>query len=187
VSDAITRYDTLEVLSAEHTPTACAVLRRLVDGLAFRYRWASEGLRAEDLAFRPSEGSMNLGELLDHLRYLARWVQLNLSAALEGHEPVRYPDCCSALPDPAGDPLLLRTQTLAAWGAMSDALVDAADTDLRRVVLVGGKEPSPFPIWNMLNGPLADALTHVGQLNSWRRALGNPAPSADVFRGRAPR
>lgn len=187
MSRAVTRYDALEAQSAEQLPTACAVLRRLVDGLAFRYRWASEGLRPDDLAFRPSEGSMDLGELLDHLRYLARWVHVNVAAALHGGEPVRYPDCCDGLDDPRGDAEALREQTLTAWGALSDDLASASDADLQRVVLIGGKEASRFPVWNMLNGPLADALTHVGQLNSFRRALGNPAPKPDVFRGRPPR
>ena len=29
------------------------ILARMVDGLGFRYFWATEGLREEDLAFRP--------------------------------------------------------------------------------------------------------------------------------------
>ena len=39
-------------------------------------------------------------------------------------------------------------------------------------------------VWNIMNGPVADALTHVGQINSWRRLSGNPTPSVDVFEGR---
>ncbi|UCG69459.1 MAG: hypothetical protein JSV09_00075 [Thermoplasmata archaeon] len=43
-----------------------------------------------------------------------------------------------------------------------------------------------FPIWNIINGPLCDALTHVGQLASWRRLNGNPILGANVFLGRPP-
>ena len=39
------------------------------------------------------------------------------------------------------------------------------------------------PIWNFINGPLADALTHVGQINSFRRMAGNPVPKVNVFKG----
>jgi hypothetical protein len=33
--------------------TAGAVAARMLDGLGFRYYWATEGLRDEDLVFRP--------------------------------------------------------------------------------------------------------------------------------------
>jgi hypothetical protein len=33
---------------------------------------------------------------------------------------------------------------------------------------------SQYSFWYSLNGPLADALSHVGQILSWRRILGNP-------------
>ena len=34
-----------------------------------------------------------------------------------------------------------------------------------------------FPFWNLINGPSADALWHVGQVVSFRRSSGNPFPS----------
>jgi hypothetical protein len=42
------------------------------------------------------------------------------------------------------------------------------------------------PIWYLINGPLADALTHVGQINAWRRLAGNPCPKVSVFLGLPP-
>ncbi|MCK5671198.1 hypothetical protein KAI10_07435, partial [Candidatus Bathyarchaeota archaeon] len=44
-----------------------------------------------------------------------------------------------------------------------------------------------FPVWNLINGPLSDALTHVGQIASWRRMNGNPIPGARVFHGEPPK
>ncbi len=35
--------------------TAGTVLGRIVDGLGFRYRWATQGLTERELAYRPSE------------------------------------------------------------------------------------------------------------------------------------
>jgi len=36
----------------------------------------------------------------------------------------------------------------------------------------------------LLNGPIADALTHVGQVISFRRTSGNPIPKGvNVFMG----
>ena len=40
--------------------------------------------------------------------------------------------------------------------------------------------------WHIINGPIADAFTHVGQINSFRRLSGNPVPKANVFTGTPP-
>jgi uncharacterized damage-inducible protein DinB len=50
---------------------ASTILSRLVDGVAFRYRWATEDLTNNDFNFRPVEGSMNMKELLLHIYTLA--------------------------------------------------------------------------------------------------------------------
>ena len=42
------------------------------------------------------------------------------------------------------------------------------------------------PFWHIINGPLSDALTHVGQINSFRRLAGNPVSGANVFTGTPP-
>ena len=44
---------------------------------------------------------------------------------------------------------------------------------------------SEFPFWNLLNGPIADAINHVGQVVSFRRSSGNPIhPGVRVFIGK---
>ena len=48
------------------------------------------------------------------------------------------------------------------------------------------RDGSIWPVWNIMNGPLADALTHVGQINAWRRLNGNPVAPAAVFTGTPP-
>lgn len=179
-------YDQLPEPPADQ-PGGAAVLARLIDGAAFRYRWASEGLADDDLAWEACEGAHSIGSLLDHLRFLARWVAVNLAAARDGVEPVPYPQACDGLPDPTGSLEALRAQTLSAWSEARSTALALGDDGLAKVTLVGGREPTSFPVWNLLNGPLADALTHIGQLNAWRRQLGKPAPRADVFRGRPPR
>lgn len=42
------------------------------------------------------------------------------------------------------------------------------------------------PFWHIINGPLCDALTHVGQIRYLRRLLGKQGPEANVFLGRPP-
>ena len=60
------------------------------------------------------------------------------------------------------------------------------EADLEAVRIRSSRGDS-LPLWNMVNGPLADSLTHIGQVLSWRRLAGSPPPPADVFRGRPPR
>ena len=44
---------------------------------------------------------------------------------------------------------------------------------------------SEYPFWNNINGPIADAIWHCGQVVSFRRASGNPFNSnVSVFSGR---
>ncbi len=51
--------------------TAPTIIARFLDGLGFRYRWATEGLTERDLQFRPVEGSMDMMEVLDHIYRIA--------------------------------------------------------------------------------------------------------------------
>ena len=43
------------------------VLKRMVDGLAFRYRWATDGLRPEDFKFKPGLESLSMSALMHHI------------------------------------------------------------------------------------------------------------------------
>ena len=54
-----------------------------------------------------------------------------------------------------------------------------------KIVFQNGDNTSEFPFWNQLNGPIADALWHCGQVVSFRRSSGNPFNSkASVFTGK---
>ncbi len=149
--------------------SAPSVLARLVDGLGFRYRWATEGLRGEDYEYQPSPDSMSVKELLGHIHGLVSWVLRSLGG--------------DAQPAPE-DPTLreIRSLTLEKIGGIRNLLVEMSPEELasRRIRTRGAE----YPFWNMVNGPLSDALTHVGQLCSWRRLNGNPIPRHNVFLGK---
>ncbi|MEN8845082.1 MAG: hypothetical protein ABF261_02240, partial [Candidatus Arcticimaribacter sp.] len=54
-----------------------------------------------------------------------------------------------------------------------------------QVIFQRGTEQYRYPIWNMLNGPLADAIYHTGQVVSFRRTTGNPIQKGvNVFIGK---
>src|SRR3954467_9891593 len=47
--------------------TAGAVASRMLDGLGFRFYWATEGLRPEDLAFKPGPNTRTSEETVAHI------------------------------------------------------------------------------------------------------------------------
>lgn len=149
------------------------VMARLVDGLAFRYRWATERLRAEDIDFRPGPSSMSTRELMKHVLHLVYMLEQCVFDANERKSVITE------------DPDALRAETLQRLHVVREHLSSLTDGTLagHRVLKRDG---SRWPVWNILNGPLADALTHVGQLNAWRRLAGNPTPAANVFAGLPP-
>ncbi len=150
------------------------VLARLVDGLAFRYYWATEGLRPEDFTFRPGPDSMSTLELLKHILYLTFMIEQTVRNA-DAREKLR-----------SEDPGELREKTLETLAGIRSRLGRLTDETLATHEVLR-RDGSRYPVWNIINGPLADALTHVGQINAWRRLNGNPTRAADVFAGLPPR
>jgi hypothetical protein len=143
-----------------------SVLVRLLDGLGFRFRWSTEGLSEEDYQFRPAPDCMSVEELVKHVWGLVNWVcqsiQLNI---------FRKQD----------DIQLVRRSVLEMTHALREALLSMSDEGLAAIQI------RELPFWHIVNGPVADALTHVGQINSFRRLAGNPTPKANVFWGLPPR
>lgn len=143
-------------------------IARLVDGLGFRYRWATEGLLEENLSYRPSPDSMNLAELMHHVYDLAYKSDKKFAGA-RGHD-----DSLKSLTD-------LRRLSLAHFAELSIRLKAMDDEAFKNLVQ---SDTEKYTFWYWLNGPIADALTHVGQIVSWRRILGNPQPKGvNVFTG----
>ncbi len=155
---------------------AHTVAARMVDGLGFRYYWATEGLRAEDLSYKPSEEARTSMETLKHIHGLCNVL---LNAVM--HKPnIRAAEKEWSFKD-------LRKETLLMINSASDRLKSAGDGEMNhfKIIFMRGEETSEFPFWNILNGPLADALWHVGQVVSMRRGSGNPiSPKVSVFSGR---
>lgn len=77
-----------------------------------------------------------------------------------------------------GDGLtLLRRETLKTSSPISARLAGLTDAEL------ADGSVRDHPIWYLINGPLADALTHVGQINAWPRLAGNPCSKVSVSLG----
>lgn len=158
----------------DHTPGS--VLARMADGLGFRYHWATEGLREEDLAYQPTEESRSSGETLEHLLDLSNGIM----KTAQGLPVTREYDVDEMSFEE------IRALTLSNIETASEAFRGKSEEEIAalQVVFQRGDEQYPYPIWNLMNGQIADALTHVGQITSFRRTSGNPQPSGvNVFMG----
>lgn len=142
------------------------VLVRLLDGLGFRFRWATDGLSDEDYSFRPAPDCMSIEELVRHVWGLVNWVSQSMGTErFEKQEDIE----------------LARKSVLEMVQTLREVLLSTDDEDLKAVTIY------ERPFWHIINGPVADALTHVGQINSFRRLAGNPTPKANVFIGSPPK
>lgn len=163
-----------EIPEAPDHYSAGTVVSRLIDGLGFRYYWATEGLRSEDLAFKPSEEARTSRETIEHIYGLCNMV---LNSALK--QPNGRDDI-SALEFSE-----LRKKTLENLAKASEIFRNNDDISDFKIIFKRGEETSEIPFWNQLNGPIADALWHVGQVVSLRRSSGNPFNSkVSVFSGK---
>ncbi|MEC3907578.1 hypothetical protein VOI54_11155 [Tamlana sp. 2201CG12-4] len=147
------------------TYTAGTVAARMVDGLGFRYYWATEGLTEEDLIYKASESGRTSAETIEHLYGLSKFIRNNVlkTDKDDTKETLSFEN--------------KRKQTLLNFKVVADVLRNT-DKPLNL-------EDTEVPFWNMINGPIADALWHCGQVVMLRRASGNPFNSkVSVFQGR---
>jgi len=159
------------------TYTTGNVIGRVIDGLGYRYYWATEGLRKEDLSFKPSEDARSIGETLDHLYGLS----ITIVNAPGKQTNIRTADWSGLTYEQK------RRKTLENFQKTSDLVKGSQERDFEEynVVFIRGENTIEFPFWNMLNGPIADAIYHVGQIVSFRRSSGNPMhPRVNVFIGK---
>ncbi len=160
-----------EIPEASKEFTAGTVASRMVDGLGFRYYWATEGLTEKDLKYKPSEEARNLFDTLDHILVLS----IMTLSAVEGTE-MDFPE------EGALTFAEMRKLTLKNFKKTSDILKSSDDLSkfVMKIKRRNGKVEE-YPFWNQLNGPIADAIWHVGQVVSFRRSAGNPLPKGPSF------
>ena len=150
--------------------TAGSMASRMVDGLGFRFYWATEGLRKEDLVFRPNEASRSTDETIDHMLSMINGILNTLSKSDQRDlEDLSFEE--------------KRATILNDLKKISSILLNSADEDFNSyTILLGNGETLPF--WNFVNGQIADCLWHCGQISSFRRMSGNPFSSkVNLFRG----
>ena len=146
--------------------TAGTVAARLVDGLGFRYFWATEGLRDIDLNYRPNDSAKTALETINHIYNLSK-VIVNATKKTANDFTVKQPVLTYREK---------RNKTLENIRAASEILKKASAEDLQsfKIIFKGNNGTTEYPFWNNLNGPIADAIWHTGQVVLLRRSSGNP-------------
>ncbi len=132
-----------------------ALLRHTVATLAYRGGKALRGAPPEFAEFSPSAGTRTPGAILAHIGDLLDWAL----AMANGRK-----DWNNSPP--------------AAWDAGTArffAALEALDARL------ASAEPPAVPPEKLFQGPIADALTHVGQIAMLRRMAGCPIRGENYF------
>ncbi|MEO1030619.1 MAG: hypothetical protein AAFX55_04405 [Bacteroidota bacterium] len=149
--------------------TAGTVAARMVDALGFRFYWATDSLTAKDLAYKANKEGRSSEETIAHIYDLSKIIvnstlkQPNVSV----DESLSYPE--------------MRAQTLNNLKTAADILRDSEDISEYKIIF-GERE---IPFWNQVNGPIADAIWHCGQIVIYRRTTGNPInPKISHFSGK---
>ena len=139
-----------QIPSSPETFTAANVAARMVDGVGFRYYWATEGLREQDLAYTPSNESRTTFETLTHI------YELSLTVI----------NCTKKIPnitDREKTVLIfseMRKRTLENLKAASDQLKASSDNDLNDYKIVFKNSHPYFEQAGKLND--LDAVKNYG-------------------------
>ena len=147
------------------------LIARLVDGIGFRYQLATNNFTQNEIDFCPISGSMNMLELLDHIYKLLVWTGTALQVDLKKKDSV------SSFED-------YRSETLLICKQISDHVGSLSNEEISKVTIYLKRTDTHYPFWFLINGPFSDRLTHIGQINSWRRISGNPVERISFFTGK---
>jgi len=156
--------------------TAATVTARMIDGLGFRYYWATEGLRTEDLEYKTGNDARTTAQTIEHIYDLT----LTIFNGTKQKPNVRPTTPVELTFEER------RAKTLYMLKETSDILRNSTNEDLEKydIIFKRGEKESTFPFWHQINGPIADALWHTGQIVAFRRASGNPIDArVNVFMG----
>ena len=161
--------------NAPDSYTPGSVVSRMIDGLGFRYYWATEGLTEKDLDYSPGNDGRSIAETLGHLYGLSRTI-VNSAKKEATDFSVKPPEMTAEEQ---------RKATLQNFKIASELFLKSEDLAAHKIIFKRPDNTSEFPFWNHINGPIEDAVWHAGQIVLLRRSAGNPInPKVSVFQGK---
>lgn len=140
------------------------ILIRLVDSIKFRFQLAILDLTLADYAFKINPSGLSLGELLTHIYKL----QATTLTAL--HAEHLFPQNCP-IESVTDDTILILNSIRLKLSHIHE------NSDFDKITIKG------LSFWNLINGPMADTLTHIGQINIIKRALNKPIRKSSMIKG----
>jgi len=150
------------------------IVGRMIDGLGFRYYWATEGLTDTDLAYKLPNDSRSSIETIVHIYDLSNMIlytALNSPIEMMSTEGMEFKE--------------IRKNTLLNLKQASDIIKKTKNFKDLSIIFLRNDKKMVFPFWNQLNGPIEDAVWHCGQVVAFRRASGNPISNKiSVFTGK---
>jgi hypothetical protein len=149
------------------------IVSRMIEGLGYRYYWATKSLTENDLKYKPSDDSRTTIEVIKHIHELTIMISSSFEKKIVDFPLEQY------------DYKLLREKTLLNLKYIHDELKSSPDFSKLSISFKRGDSTMFFPFWNQINGPISDALWHCGQVVMNRRASGNPLQKGvNVFVGK---
>jgi len=150
------------------------IVGRMIDGLGFRYYWATEGLTDTDLTYKLPNDSRSSIETIVHIHDLSNMIlytALNSPIEMMSTEGMEFKE--------------IRKNTLLNLKQASDIIKKTKNFEDLSIIFLRNDKKIKFPFWNQLNGPIEDAVWHCGQVVAFRRASGNPISNKiSVFTGK---
>jgi len=166
-----------QIPEAPEDYTAGNVIGRMIDGLGYRYHWATKDLNKSDLSYKASKEARNVLETLQHIYGMSE----TILESPKGEPSIRPKDFTQYSYEE------LRKKTLENLETASELVKGKSADEVAnfKITYQRGKSQSDYPYWNMLNGMLSDCIYHTGQIVLMRRANGNPQnPKVNVFLGK---
>lgn len=130
------------------------VVHRLVLAIGYRLNRASMGFKKNHFDLKPVDSAMSVGELLQHISDLILFTLKDLGEEIDVAAKPHGPEY-----------ILSSIETLA-------GLVEKYDFSKAKIEKL-----------YLINGPLADCLSHIGQLNTYKRLLNIDSPNSNYFKG----
>ncbi len=155
------------------TPTQIssgAILARFIDAIGFRFQMATDGLTESEIYFCPVDGSMDMMELMNHIYGVLSWAH-----GAFNKDAVRRKDLAT-FED-------YRNATLEVCDIFKKRLLEMSDEEIENTSIYLKRNDTTYSIYYLINGPISDVLTHVGQIVTWRRIAGNPIARISPFTG----
>ncbi len=155
-----------DISSQPDSITEKALLIHMIDGLGFRFYWATNNLRPEDFDYRISNDSRSCGETIEHIKDLS----IMILAATKG---VKKEELTRDISEK--NTAMYVTDVLEnLFEAREHLSKNYIDIDNVKIILSRPSGDSSFPVWNLIHGPISDAIWHSGQIAAFRRASGHP-------------